>query len=46
MGVEHMIGSILPDLGWTCDSCGHHNDDIYNDECESCGADRSEDAEE
>ncbi len=46
MGLRSLVSDMLPDEGWTCEECGHHNDDIFNDVCEECGADRSEDEEE
>ena len=50
MGVEEaaarMDGLFLPDEGWTCDYCGHHNDDIFADKCEKCDRERDEEDEE
>lgn len=43
---ERVVGSFLPDEGWTCDYCDHHNDDIYNDVCEKCDKNRNEEDED
>jgi hypothetical protein len=46
MGRIPILSDLLPDEGWTCDDCGHHNDDIYNDDCEGCGKNRKEEDKE
>lgn len=43
---ERAVGSSLPDEGWTCDHCDHHNDDIYGDVCENCDRNRNEEDED